>query len=205
MRKFSATLKNSTFFLCALISITVAVGTWIVSHRFCSRLSCLAFDQKDTFILKDVYEERRNTVFRGLYTVQNSPLLFRVDVRSGIESGIAYDYIRGKIAGMKALYDNIQSPYPGLLSNEIVCDARFKPTYTTFVTPGGIEVYQISGFLNERYSFGSCVEDQIRYKDMRMLFSCKTKKQLYDLEFITPITSSAQDAFDSFVKSVRCM
>jgi hypothetical protein len=154
--------------------------------------------------LKDVYEEKRGSVFRGLYTIGQGPELLRVDVRSGIDEIIAVDYIQERIAGMKAMYDNIRSPYPGLLSNEITCDDAYKPTYVSYETSSGIEITQIDGFLTDRLVFGACTKEQIAYRGMTLLFTCPADKQLYNLEFIAPTSAYPERKFETIAHSLTC-
>ena len=154
--------------------------------------------------VQEVYEERLGEVFRGLYAKGEDQLLLRVDVRDSIVSDTAVVYIRGKIAGMKARYDNNRSPYPGLLSDEIHCDEGLKPTYSTFLTQSGKEIQMIEGYLNDRLTFGSCTKDQIVYKGIKVLFSCQQHKQLYDMEFIALVSSFTQEKIESLVKSLQC-
>lgn len=179
-------------------------GYFIYTKFFvCHRLSCLAIDELNEWKLQDVYEERPREVFRGLYVSEGREFM-RVDVRDNIDPEAATDYIRGRIAGMKALYENIRSPYPGLLSNEIDCDDEFKPTYKTVKGVGGIEIAHITGYLNERLTFGACSKDQIAYKGIKLLFTCVNHKQLYDMEFIASVSSFSQEKFESIVKSLQC-
>jgi hypothetical protein len=170
----------------------------------CHRLSCLRMREVNEWKLKEVYEEKPGEVFRGLYVAGDGNERLRVDVRDQIDAETADDYIRGKIAGMKALYENIRSPYPGLLSDEIVCDEGLKPIYSTITTYSGMEIEVIEGYLNDRLTFGSCTKDQIVYKGIKVLFSCAKQKQLYDMEFIAPIDSFPQEKVAAMVESIEC-
>jgi hypothetical protein len=202
-RTFSTNgLQRLYVFLIVLIFVGGAV---LVARKFfapCKRLSCLRLPKNTQLKLVEVYEETTGSVYRARYQMNDT--IVRVDVRYGIDSDTALDYIHGRIAGMKALYDNIRSPYPGLLSNEIVCDKEFKPVFESVKTASGLSVEKIVGFLNERLTFGSCIQDQAVYKGAMVLFACPSQKQLYQIELISKNVVYAQDKVDSFIRSIRC-
>lgn len=193
------------YIVAGIVSLIVLVSVYVSLFSGCRRISCLSFDSLQSFYLKDIYEEKRPLVFRGIFARNISSDLLRVDIRGDIEPGVASDYIHGKIAGMKALYDNIKSPYPGIVSNEIVCDDGYKPTYDSQVTRAGVEIYQIHGYLNERQVFGACQKEQIKYKVLRILFSCPKRKMLYDMEFIARLSDFSEQNTGKIVQSIQCL
>ncbi len=198
--------KKNTFFIVSILLILIICSLFIYRQNFlpCIRLGCLDISIDNKLYLKDIYEEKAGSVFRAMYQIGQGPGLLRVDVRGGIDPATAQDYIHGRIAGMKALYDNIRSPYPGLLSQEIICDDPYKPSYTYFKTSSDIEINEIDGFLTDRLVFGACTKEQIAYKGMTLLFNCPARKQLYDIEFIAPLASYPQEQFAAIAKSLQC-
>lgn len=187
-----------------LSTVIVFAIITLAMKNVCHRLSCMEFATSRVWQLKDVYEEKYGSVYRALYTDKQTGNFLRVDIRDGIDGATAYEYIRGKIAGMKALYDNIRSPYPGLLSNEITCDDIYKPSYTSFINSNGIQIYQIVGYLNDRMVFGSCLKDQIQFEETRYLFSCPGRHEFYDMEFISRPATYPKDQFSPIAQSLRC-
>lgn len=188
--------------LCVLIAISIV----LVLLRYtghCSRMTCVDMAQKSSVHLRDIYEET-DTVFRGMYELRGSTLLLRVDVRQAIEPSVADEYIQAKITGMNALYDNIRSPYPGIISNEITCEKEYKPVYSKLNSTHGVPLYQIRGYLNDRYVFGACQKEQIRYVDRRLLFVCPKKSLLYDIEFITPVDEPSLNMVSEIIQSIAC-
>ncbi len=168
----------------------------------CLRLSCLELPKGSVLKLTEVYEEVRGSVYRARY--QMGDIIVRIDVRSDVDPEASIDYINGRIAGMKALYDNIRSPYPGLLSNEIVCDEGFKPTYKSYENANHLSVQTIIGYLNERLTFGSCQKDQAIYKGAMVLFSCPSKRQLYQVEFITKNEEFNVNKLETIIDGLGC-
>lgn len=193
------------------IVIFLLIGTMLIAGFLwrtdlpfgqCHRLSCLQLSKNAVLKLTEIYEEVRGSVYRARY--QMGDTIVRVDIRSNVDPDASDDYIKGRIAGMKALYDNIRSPYPGLLSNEIVCDEAFKPTYQSLEERKRLPQFRIIGYLNNRLTFGSCQKDQAVYKGMMVLFSCPSTRQLYQIEFITKTEAFNAKMFESILDGLSC-
>ena len=201
---FSRDNKNFVRILLVLGLGIVVVLAYSTSRMYtsCSRLSCLKLPNETVLKLTEVYEEVRGSVYRARYDAGN--VIVRVDVRSDIDPDASTDYIQGRVAGMKALYDNIRSPYPGLLSNEIVCDEGFKPTYRAYVSSKSVQMQGIIGYLNNRLTFGSCQKDQAVYRGMMVLFTCRSTRQLYQLEFITKTESFNATDLEKIINNLNC-
>ncbi len=190
------------FLLCIGVGALGALFYVTRIYTPCSRISCLLLPKTAVLKLTEVYEEVRGSVFRARY--QTGDTIVRVDVRTDVDPEASVDYIQGRIAGMKALYDNIRSPYPGLLSNEIICDEGFKPTYKSYKTSQNIMIQEVVGYLNNRLTFGSCQKDQAVYRGAMVLFACPQKRQLYQVEFISPVESFSAKIFQDIVDGMSC-
>src|SRR5688572_15535308 len=116
-------VKFFSFLFVGVLFLVVGFFWYATTH--CYRLNCVSFGEV-TYRISDVYEEKNGSVYRALYSMPNIKNgQMRVDVREAVDIQTAIDYIRGRVAGMKALYENIRSPYPGLLTNEIRCDQEY--------------------------------------------------------------------------------
>lgn len=195
-------LQKRLLFIGALVVFFASVAFMWSVYAGCTRISCLTLPKGAVWKLTDVYEEVRGSVYRARY--QMGEIIVRVDVRFDVDPDASVDYIHGRIAGMKALYDNIRSPYPGLLSNEIVCDEGFKPTYKSYRTKQNVEVQEIIGYLNSRLTFGSCQIDQAVYKGMMVLFACPSKRQLYQIEFIQSRETFNAEKIEKLIVDLGC-
>lgn len=188
------------------VCIALGVGLVVFAHQMyvCTRLSCLGQPVNNTWQIQEVYEQAPGNIYRALYTAGDTDTYVRVDVRSSIEPDIAVDYIRGRIGGMKALYDNIRSPYPGLLSNEIVCDEAYKPVYGELQLADGTDAQIIRGYFTDRMTFGACQKDQAVYQGVMALFWCDKAKQLFQIEFIVPIHTFHNNHVESYIQALSC-
>ena len=103
-------------------------------------------------------------------------------------------FINNEIIGIKALYDNALSAYPGDVSNEIVCDERFRPIF--FEEKNYVILYS-----NERFGMGACTKDIIKYKYLIGWLYCNNLEELYSIEYFAPIdkeNNALRDIFLSF-------
>ncbi|MDO8551808.1 MAG: hypothetical protein Q7S03_03980 [bacterium] len=151
------------------------------------------------FKIKEVYEDDQN-VYRALYNKDDN--IIRVEVRSNLSSEEAKSLTRSQVTKINALFANAISPYPGAISDEIVCPEEFKPVYKTS-NINGLEVTSLTGFLNNRLVFGACSQDQAAYKDVLSLFYCKKPKSFFTFELIKPNNQNAKD-FLQTLSSLRC-
>lgn len=174
--------KSLLAFLGILLLIGIALGTLIWSRRTCQKLNCLSFPGRENFRLKELYQDDKN-IYRALFSDKTN--LLRVNVQSNIDSASAEKYIQGEITRMKALFANAVSPYPGEISNEIVCGKKFTPELN-ILNNDGLTMSYFTGYLNQRLVFGACTEDQAIYRGILALFYCPRQNRVFQLEIIVP-------------------
>ena len=74
------------------------------------------------------------------------------------------------------MYRDINSPYPGSVSNKISCQEKYKPQEIE----NHYELYS-----NERLNYGVCSEDLIKYKTYLQFLKCN--EEFYTIELFIPI------------------
>lgn len=192
---------SKNYFLLVLLIVIAAGIVFVSTKNKCVRLSCLEMNGLSQFQLKEIYEDNART-YRALLSKNDN--LLRVEVRYNIPPESANQSLQAEVTRMKALFENTLSPYPGMLSDEIECDKKFKPLYQT-ENINGIKVYNFNGFLNDRLVFGACTENQAVFKSNLNLFYCQNQRQVFTLELITPNNKSkgSDDLFQS-IYSIRC-
>ncbi len=174
--------KSLLAFLGILLLIGIALGTLIWSRRTCQKLNCLSFPGRENFRLKELYQNDKN-IYRALFSDKTN--LLRVNIQSNIDSVSAEKYIQGEITRMQALFANAASPYPGEISDEIVCGKKFTPELN-ILNNNGLTMSYFTGYLNQRLVFGACTEDQAVYHGILALFYCPQQNQVFQLEIIVP-------------------
>ncbi|MDO8551805.1 MAG: hypothetical protein Q7S03_03965 [bacterium] len=153
----------------------------------------------DSYKIKEVYEDSPQ-IYRALLSKGKNFL--RVEVKSDISTQDANSYIRSEVTKMNGLFENALAPYPGQISDEIVCPGQFKPVYKSEKI-NNLEVTSFTGFLNQRLTFGACTEDQAVYKGRINYFYCPAKEKIFALELITP-NQDKPDEFLQEINTVRC-
>ncbi len=87
-----------------------------------------------------------------------------------IESEDHQKYIEDKKFILKSIFEPVHSPYPEVITNIIDCPQEFKPRESS-VSNG--TVYTL--FAGERFNFGICSKDLIKYRAAYGIFDCKNK------------------------------
>ncbi len=103
-----------------------------------------------------------------------------------MDKATATDNLDASVLRMKALFEKAPAPYPGDISDAIVCDAAFVPSYKTAELADGTTVRYFIGYLNNRMTFGSCSQNQAVYKGIMAFFYCPASSMTLRLEFIAP-------------------
>jgi hypothetical protein len=102
-------------------------------------------------------------------------------------------FIDDKIYSLMALFDPSMSPYPGAITNTIDCSSEFKPV---LVNSKIGKIYQLSA--GERFGYGVCAKDLIKYNSLYGLFDCG-KKGVFEIKiFGDPEDASINSKMLSF-------
>lgn len=199
-------LSNRSAFIAAMV-LVVFLGI-VTSLNFqkrpksCSRFNCLSMENLHQFKIKNIYRDD-NYVYSALFINKNN--LLRVYVASNISLKEANKAIDGQIAQIKALFADSPVPYPGDISDRIVCDKSFIPEFTR-ESVGDIKISYFIGFLSPRLTFGVCIDDQAYYKGVLALFYCLDHKKMYQLEIIAPKDdfNTNSEKYLHMLRSIRC-
>ena len=110
----------------------------------------------------------------------------------------AKNYISDKIFVINSIYREINSPYPGALSNRIECEEKFKPKTMENVP---FDYYIL--YASERFTYGVCSWDLIKYKSVIYYTYCKETKNLYQIELFIPVDKGTSN-YEESLKSIEC-
>lgn len=181
------------------------IGLGIVLILFflfrCTTLSCITINHLAPFTHQELYESTPKT-FRALYTTKEG--LFRIEKQAFISPGEAEMLTQATRITIQGLFSNAQSPYPGPLSDEIICDTTFIPNPDVQPTIDGNRTV-FTAYANNRLQYGSCIEDQILYKGYIALFYCPNHASWYKAELLVPIKLAIEDApFFHQLDAIRC-
>lgn len=112
-----------------------------------------------------------------------------------INAADATKYINDKTFLLNALYEQTKSPYPEVITNTIDCPDEFKPVK---INTGFGTVYSL--FAGERYNFGVCTKDLVKYTALYGLFDCGNKG-VFEVKLFS---SNGLPAIQMIMESFRC-
>jgi hypothetical protein len=154
-----------------------------------------------SFTRTDTYTDTPS-VYRALYTDKNTYVRIEAQKIPAIdaEARISTDVTR-----MKALFEKAPAPYPGDISDAIVCDPKYVPVYREMATSDG-KLRYFTGYINNRLTFGSCSQNEATYRGFMAFMYCKKTSLSVRVELMVPadIFTKHEDAFTKQILSLRC-
>ncbi|MBI3385617.1 hypothetical protein HY031_00875 [Candidatus Gottesmanbacteria bacterium] len=190
-----------------VIFLLVDVGSILLARNgffrrtLCSNLSCVRLNGIESFRLAELYTDT-SSVYRALFSSKTTKLrieALRVPAPQGERE------LGASIAQFAGLFEKAPAPYPGEISDRIVCDPAFVPTRYTASTNGGRLTYFI-GYLNSRMTFGSCTKDQASYRGIVAFTYCPISSILLRIDLIAPTEEfvAQKEAFTQQISSLTC-
>lgn len=188
------------------LGILLVGGTvfyWIRTRpvSLCTSLSCIRIPGASSYRLNELYTDTP-TVYRALYT--SGQRYIRIEAKHNDAIG-AEQELDASVVGMKALFAKAPAPYPGDISDAIVCDPSFVPTYHVINGKDGPIRYFV-GYLNNRMTFGSCSQSQAVYKGIMAFTYCKKEAMTIRTELIAETSdfTKNQSAITKQIETMSC-
>ncbi len=122
--------------------------------------------------------------------------LLKIKILSNINETDAMRYSAGQLLLLRSLYDDRLPPYPEFLTNQTGCAKEYVPVSRE--TKQGSYYVTYAG---ERFDYGLCADDLIKFRAGFGVFYCKATAKLFQLEYFAPreVTSeSIASVMDSF-------
>lgn len=166
--------------LIVLLLIFVAGLIWYHTSR-CHHV-CISYPLSASFRVQEIYQNDQNS-YRALWAGNGASV--RIEEQYNILPPQASQQIQIQATRMEALYEKAPAPYPGEITDSIVCGKKFLPEIQKRIV-GTLEVTSIITYLNDRLAHGACADDQVVYRETMVLFYCPARKTLEQLEFIVP-------------------
>lgn len=189
----------------AILVASIIVGVFFiwfsVIRSGCKRLTCLSMINLGKFKVKEIYQENDN-LFWGL--LSSGDFLLRAEVSSSVLPEDAEKEIKQQVLWTQSLFETAPAPYPGEISDRIVCSRDFVPKITSIRRQGGDFTY-VKLFLNDRLVAGACNQDLVSYENTLVLFYCPQTKQLFKVELIIPKKDTENlTSYDKMLDSLAC-
>lgn len=173
----------------------------VQAQGLCGNLRCLGMPGISAYTLTETYTDTAS-VYRALYTAGKR--FIRIEAKKSEPNDARRD-INASVTRMKALFEKAPAPYPGDISDSVVCDPAYVPSYHTEKRADGTLTYFV-GYLNDRLTFGSCSGQNAQYRGI-MAFTYCTREQLsLRVELIAPtgdFNSHEKDITES-IRTIRC-
>ena len=132
-------------------------------------------------------------------TLRSSRDVLRIEAISGIDKKSADALIEDEIITIRALYGAALSPYPGQISNQIVCNKKFMPVFGKKENELNYSYFVL--FATERLTYGACSEDLVRYKAILAWTYCLERSSFYRIQLFSPLDS---ELLEDLATSFRC-
>jgi len=182
-------MKIFIFIITVLLSVSIIV-IYRSPQLSCKKYTCLSLSLLNKAKEKEIYENSSKS-FRGLYETPEG--LLRVE-SAKLSPKEAENMIKIRLMKMEGLFENARSPYPGPLSDEISCDNKYKPS-PKIIDTNTTKITYVSGYLNNRLQYGTCIDDQITHKGFTALFYCQNHQSWYQFEILVPIEKAQKDEY----------
>lgn len=143
-------------------------------------------------------EARDNIVFLSFTGDEEVLEMTRI---SELAQPIADTVISDKIVMFKSLFEKQRIGYRGQHTEYIECPERFKPKYFEKQLESGYLRYFV-GFATERFSFGACSDEDVRYKAINAYLYCNNVQTMFDIDYFGPMKNDGQGI--PFVDKIDC-
>lgn len=147
------------------------------------------------FMIEKSSESYDTTIFNGEYKDK----LIKIKILNNFNLEKAENYISDKLFVINSLYRGIHSPYPGDLSNRIECSNEFKPLK---ISNNPFDYHIV--YASDRFTYGACSFDLIKYKSLFFFFYCENIEQFYQIELFIPINEDTL-TYENSLKSIKCL
>lgn len=111
-------------------------------------------------------------------SASNGESIIKIKFFKDITSEESNKIINEKTSLLHGLFEPQLPPYPEFLTKETGCDERFKP----IKKEGQFGNYYLT-YANQRFGYGICADDLVKYKAALGFFYCPQKENLFKLEY----------------------
>lgn len=173
-----------------------------ITTRFlvCRGYTCISFADQASFA---EIERMDDTDISYRAQLKKEDILVRIEAYKAVSTQIADRFTLAKIMQLQGLYETARSPYPGALSNEVVCEEKFKPTISENMK-GSQKITYVSGFLNERLQYGVCIASQLTHIGTTAMFFCEKQGKWYYFEATAKKLDTNLKKISHLIQSLTC-
>jgi len=126
--------------------------------------------------------------------------IMKGEYSTNIDETQARQYIDAERFGIESLYVSTPAPYSDVITRTMECPDEFKPVFNSTNYENQDSYYYVL-YANDRFVYGICSEDLVKYRAIYYLVYCKNNKDIYQMElFMNPeeFNSGFVDNLQSF-------
>jgi len=141
----------------------------------------------DFEIVKDIKRSGESRTFRTVLAKNRQNEYVRIEVITNITAEEAKRLIQEKFTVLEGMYLKLPSPYPGMISSEIIdYDADLKPEVEETAVGSQLrKVYFL--YSTSRFTYGVKSREQARYRGANFFIYLESKNTVLQLELFIPL------------------
>jgi len=143
------------------------------------------------FEFKDFFKDDTRSLEKEILEAEKGSSILKI---TKTDAASREKYISDKKFLLNSLFLPTTSPYPGIITNIVECPKEFRPEETTL--ENGV-MYTL--FAGERFNYGICDKDLVKYYSIYGIFNCKEKGIFEIYAFF-----EEEKGLENILQSFRC-
>jgi len=171
---------------------------FIYIYHQSNKANNIELEISNDFLNKFKFEEISSDYDSATLNGRYDGSVIKIKILNNVGLKQSENYIYDKIFVINSMYRDIDSPYPGALSNKISCDEEFKPQKIPNTT---FDYYML--YATSRFTYGACSWNLIEYRSYIYFAYCNESENLYQIELFLPIKKETT-FYEESLKSIAC-
>lgn len=106
---------------------------------------------------------------------------------------------------LASYYKEFESPYPGTVSEKIVCTDAVKPRRLASANTENMIVEGALLYANSRYAHGDCDPKDLTQEALHALVHCKKSKLTYEVKYFIQKSDTSSDTLKAVFTDFKCI
>lgn len=106
---------------------------------------------------------------------------------------------------LASYYKEFESPYPGTVSDKIVCTDAVKPRRLASAHTESMIVEGAILYANSRYAHGDCDPKDLTHEALHALVHCKKSKLTYEIMYFIQKSDTSSDVLKAVFADFKCI
>lgn len=151
------------------------------------------------FSISELKETRAENVKITKITAQRGADFLHIELTENLGGELGQFYQSEKKGSIESLFLPYTTGYPGALSQEVACPDEFHPSY------GEVgDMYYYIMYANDRFSYGICAYDLVKYKSALGLAYCGKSDVFVEVKLFSPQEVFSEEDALELLRSFNC-